>query len=122
MADTLTRNSTPPVVVANLVAAVQDDYSSTRRVENILHPRLNGAGFNVTYKPPRLRSGTLPLLFATAAQAHAALAVLAAPNTFTLAADLPAASMTFVVANGELEVRPDEDSDAWVLAVPYQEV
>lgn len=122
MADTIVRNSSPTVNMANLLQVVADGYRAGYRVEHILHPQMNGAGHNVTYKPVKLRAGRLALLFPTATAAKTAATMLATPYTFTLTADVTAASMTFVVAPGELEPVPVEGVPEWLLMVPYQEV
>jgi hypothetical protein len=122
MTDSIVRNSSPTASVANLVSVVHD-YSATRRVEHVLHPVLNSSSFTVTYRPVRLRAGRLSLLFATAAHAKAAVDLLVTGYTFTLTADVTQASMTFVVAPGDLNPQPDpEGTDAWVVEVPFQEV
>ena len=121
MVDTIVRNSSPTATIANLLAVVHS-YRASRRVEHIVHPRLNDSGYNVTYKPVRLRAGRLSLLFATAAHAKAAVDLLVTGYTFTLTADVSQASMTFVVAPGDLDPQPQEGSDKWVVEVPFQEV
>jgi hypothetical protein len=120
--DAIVRNSSPTVSMANLLAVLVD-YRAGYKVENILHPQMNGSGFTVTYRPARLRSGSLRLLFPTATAAKTAATLLVTPYTFDLAADVTSASMTFVLAPGDLDIGPaDEGVDQWALTVPYQEV
>jgi len=119
MADSIVRNSSPTVPIANLVF-VTSDYDAAVELENILHKQMNGSGFNVTYKPARLRSGTLRLLFGTAAHAWTAVPILTSSYSFTLTADVSQTSMTFVLRPGELRPRPQ--GRVWVLEVPFQEV
>ena len=121
MADTIIRNSIPAAPIASLVGVVHG-YDAGQKIENILHEQLNGSGYNVTYRPARLRAGKLSLLFATPADAAAAITVLLAPNTFTLTADLTQVSMTFVLAPGTLKPVLTEDVVPWVVEVPFQEV
>jgi hypothetical protein len=89
----------------------------------VLHPQLNGSGHTVTYRPSRLRAGTLGLIFASPAHAWAAIALLRTAYTFTLTADVTEASMTFVVAPGQLAPRhAEKGTPVWVVEVPVQEV
>lgn len=123
MTDVITRLSSPTVVIADLVTV--ERYEPEHALGNILHPKMNGSGFNVTYKPARLRGGTMVLLFADAAAAHAAAALLVTSYRFTLESDEPEADMTFVVGrpggSGSLRPRPGEGLE-WLVDVPFQEV
>ena len=121
MADSIVRNSTPTVPIAN-IRFVLNDYETALKVENILHPVLNGAGHNITWKPTRNRAGTLTVLFATAAHAWAAVALLRTSYTFTLTADVPELSMTFAVRPGDLKPRNEQTFKVWLLDVPFQDV
>jgi hypothetical protein len=119
--DTITRNSSPTVPIANLLGVVHG-WDAAREVEHILHPILNGDGYNVTYKPVRKRRGSMTLLFPTAADADAAVDLLVTAYSFTLNADEDVADMTFVLAPGRLDPRPQEGIDPWLVVVPFQEV
>jgi len=121
MVDTIVRNSTPTVPIANLRFVVQG-YDAALPVENIIHPILNAAGHNVTYRPTRNRAGTLGLLFATAAHAWAAIALLRTAYTFTLTADVAELSMTFVLRPGALQPRNEPSFKVWIVDVPFQDV
>lgn len=120
MSDTIVRNSSPTVPIANLRFVVE--YGAALDVENIVHPILNSAGHNVTFKPTRNRAGTLGLLFATAAHAWAAIALLRTAYTFTLTADVPELSMTFVLRQGALQPRNVPSFKVWIVDVPFQDV
>lgn len=122
MTDSIVRNSSPTVPIANLRFVT--GYDGGHRIENVLNPQLNGEGYNVTYRPARLRSGTLRLLFASAAHAWAAVAVLKTSHTFTLTADVSELGMTFVLRPGELKPNPGSGdvSAPWLVEVPFQEV
>lgn len=120
MTDSIVRNSSPTVPIANLLF-VDREYESGLRVEHVLHPKLHAAGYNVTYRPTRDRAGRLTLLFPSAADAHAAIALLRTEYTFTLTADVTEASMTFALAPGELRPRPSA-AEQWTVEVPYQEL
>ncbi|WP_419817000.1 hypothetical protein [Glaciibacter flavus] len=98
------------------------DYSATYDPTTILHPQLHGASFNVTYLPVRDRAGKLTLLFATSADAWAAVALLRTAYNFTWTSDVTGLSMTFVVAGGDLQPILSDTRKAWTVDVPYQEV
>jgi hypothetical protein len=121
MVDTITRNSSPTVPIADLIGVVHP-YDSGYAVENIAHGKLNSSGFNVTYRPTRLRSGRLTLLFETPTQAHTAIGLLGSAYTFTLSAEVAAATMTFFVTRGELKPEHNDEADVWTVTVPFQEV
>lgn len=124
MADVITRNSSPTVELPGLVLVTV--YDATQPLGTILHAKMNGSGFNVTYKPARLSSGTLSCVFATAADAKAAADLLATPYNFALESVESEVDMTFVAqiptGSGQLRVRPGEGADEWVVDVPFQEV
>lgn len=121
MTDTIVRNSTPGVLITNLLGVTGND--GAHEIETVLNAQMNGSGYNITYRPARLRSGTLTLLFATPAHAWAAVALLKTPYSFTLTADIPQLGMTFVLRPGRLQpALADEGIDAWTVEVPFQEV
>jgi hypothetical protein len=119
MTDTIIRNSVPTAPIASLLFVAE--YDSSLRVENVVRPVLNSTGHNVTYRPAQNRAGTLALLFATAAHAWAAVALLRTSYTFTLTADVPELSMTFVVRPGDLRPR-QAGRKVWTVEVPFQDV
>lgn len=119
MSDTIVRNSAPTVPIAGIVLI--SGYAGPRAIENILHPQLAGSGHNITYRPTRLRAGTLKVLFANHADAWAAVNTLATPYNFTLTADVGQLSMTFALRPGALEPVPDIGTN-WVLSIPFQEL
>lgn len=121
MTDTIVRNSVPTAPVADLLFV--SDYDSGLEVENLLHPTLNASGHIVVYRPARLRSGTMQLVFPTAAAAWAAVPILSGGYTYTLTADLTQLSMTFVLRPGRLRPRQGITSGrVWLLEIPFQEV
>jgi hypothetical protein len=123
MSATITRNSGPTVPIADIVDVVV--YDAPSAVENIIHSKMNGSGFNVTFRPTRLRAGRLSILFADAAGAHDAVALLGTEYTFTLNSDEDEADMTFVVGSpsgsGSLAPRPGEGPE-WIVEFPFAEV
>ena len=121
MTDAIVRNSSGSPAMANLLGVVFP-YTAPREIRNILHPVLNSSDVNVTYKPSKLRAGRLNLLFATAAHAATAVTFLDTPYTFTLTADVSQASMTFALAPGDLDPKPEPGTDKWLIEVPFQEV
>lgn len=121
MVDTITRNSSPPVDIDGLLGVVHP-YDVEYVVENIRHRKLNSSGHNVTYRPTRLRSGRIRVLFETPTDAHVAIGLLGSAYTFTLSADVPSATMSFFVTAGSLVPEHDPEADVWVVAVPFQEV
>lgn len=121
MADTITRNSSPTVDIADLLLVEGYDVDVPSR--NIVRSQMESADVTIIYRAPEARQGTLTLLFPTAAAAHAAIGVLTSAFTFTLTADETAASMTFAVTEGVL--RPELDRETrryWLVPVPFHEV
>ena len=118
MATTITTaagQTTEPVLVLS--------YETVRNVPTLTHTIIGRGDPDVTLKPAGLRSGTLQLLYATEAEATAAMLVLTVLGTLVLADDdVASVGMTFVVT-GDLYSREDEQTHrAWVVSVPYAEV
>lgn len=120
MTDSIVRNSSPSAQIANLLFV--HGYDVGLQIENILHEQLHGSGYNVVYRPARKRSGTISLLFASAAHGWAAIALLSTEYNFTLTADVPQLSMTFALRPGDLRPRHDPGYKAWSVDVPFQEL
>lgn len=99
-------------------------WETSRPVRTIVHSVLGRTDPDITLRGVGLRAGTLRLLFSTGAEATAAGAVFATPQTLTLTdTDVPAIGMAFVVAGGDLAAQLDpETRRLWTLAVPFQEV
>ncbi len=119
MSTTITATATSATVSPLLVLG----YEATRTSRNIVHDLLDG-GIGIVFTAPRLRSGTLELLFDSESAAFDALSLHEQETTFTLADDDRAAvNMTYVVGEGNLTITLDDETRfAWVVAVPYQEV
>lgn len=120
MTDSIIRNSSPAVPIANLLFVHK--YDAGVRAGVIFHDQLHGSGTNIVWRPTRKRSGTLILLFATSAQAWAAIELLSTEYTFTLTADVPELSMTFAIGDGELRPRTQPGFTAWTVDVPFRDV
>jgi hypothetical protein len=84
-----------------------------------------GGGMGVVLVPPRPRSGVLRLLYASQADAFAAVALHRQPDVFTLThTDVADAGMQYVLApSGGISLELDEDTQVlWVVAIDYQAV
>lgn len=103
---------------------VVDGYEAVRQARSIVHNIIGRPDPDVTFRPAGLRSGTLSLVFATSARAHAAASVLAVPGRFNLTdVAVPEVSMAFVVAGGEISVQLDSATrTVWTVTIPFQEV
>jgi hypothetical protein len=119
--DTITRNSLPPVALANLQFVT--GYEGAVPIETILHPQFNGSGYLVVWRPARLRTGILKLVFPNSASAWTAAGLLSTAHTYTLAADVSELSMSFVLRPGELKPYAGAPGGkVWLVDVPFQEV
>jgi hypothetical protein len=98
-------------------------WESKQATRHIFHEILNKSSHDVTMRVSALRSGTLKLLFATAAQAETARAFHAAANVFTLSSDeVTQVAMTYIV-DGSITVSLDSKSlTYWMVSIDYQEV
>lgn len=103
---------------------VVNGFTASREPGNIVHTVLGSSTPDVSLRPSALRAGTLELVFATAAAATAAEAVMALPQVLTITdPDVAEVGMDFVVAGGATEITLDDQTrSVWVLRVPFQEV
>lgn len=98
-------------------------YDPAFEVRTIVHTILGRVDPDITFRPAALRSGSLPLEFASQADVWAAVAVLRVPQVLSLSnSDIPVMDMAFVVAPGALRPELDSTRTRWTLTVPYQEV
>lgn len=106
-----------------MTPTVIDGYESTRRSSNIMHPILGSENVDVTYRPAKLRSGTLRMVFSSEADALEAEFLHANGTVFTIAStDRTAIVMSYAV-DGDITLRLDDETRAvWLLDVGYQEV
>ncbi len=98
-------------------------YEPSFEVRNIVHTIMGREDPDITFRPAGLRNGTLPLEFATEADAWDAVSVFRTPQVFALGnSDIPSMDMSFVVATGEIRPELDTTRTRWTLSVPFQEV
>jgi hypothetical protein len=117
MAHTITASngagSTTPLAVS--------EYSSSMSSRTVYHDTLDG-GLGQSWVPPRPRSGTLTLTYATEAAANAARLLHAQSPTYLWATDaLTTVPMTYGV-DGSIDLSYDAGSKVWTLTVGFQEV
>lgn len=100
-----------------------DGYGSTRNTQNLIHPILGSGTADVTLQPALARSGTLTLIAATLADAHALETIHSGTAVLTLAdTEYPALDMNYV-AFGSIDLELDDETrNAWTVTVGYQEV
>ncbi|MGP6170628.1 hypothetical protein ACTU6V_05405 [Microbacterium sp. A204] len=106
-----------------ITPTVADGYQASRTPGTIMHPILGREGDDVTFRPAALRKGTLTLVFAVEADAHAAVTVLVTPQVFILDDPDVSISMLFVVADGDIVVSLDDETRiVWIVEAPFREV
>lgn len=106
-----------------ITPTIVDGYTARREARTIVHPIVNRSAPDITLRAAGLRTGSLSCVFALEVDALAAFAVLAAPQVLTLADQDRAIGMTFVVADGDLDIALDDATrNAWVITVPFVEV
>lgn len=116
--------STITHALGTIVPTVVNGYTATRTAETVVHRIINRSEPDVTFRPAGLRTGSLRCVFATESEAKAAYGVLSDPQVFALADDdVPTVDMSFVVADGDIEISLDPDTRrVWVVTVPFVEV
>lgn len=98
-----------------------EGYNPRRESRNRIHDLLDGS-IGVSYIAPRPRSGTLRLLFLTAASANTAYALHAQETSFALSStDVPTMGMRYVL-DGSLDLKLDAELGHWWVEVGYQEL
>lgn len=98
------------------------EYEDSSEARTITHPILGREDDDVTFRPAGMRQGTFVFVFETAADAHAARAILRTGQRFEFDhSAVPDISMTFVVAGGEVGVALGRASE-WRVTVPFREV
>lgn len=104
------------------ITASMPTWDAGAEARSIVHTILGRPDPDITTRPTSLRAGTLPLQFTAEADAVAARAILAVPQSLTLSnSGVGAVSLVFVVASGTLgEVR--SEAGVWTLSVPFQEI
>jgi hypothetical protein len=117
MVDAITHSS------GTLTPTVVDGYSAERETRTIVHPLLGREDDAVTFRPSGLRKGTLPLVFASEADAAEALEVLATPQVLSfLSDDRPTLNMTFVIVSPGASLDLDAQTrNVWLVRAPFKE-
>jgi len=101
--------------------SIVEGYKARRESRNKIHDLLDGS-IGVSYIAPRPRSGTLRLLFTTAATANAALTLHAQETSFTLTStDVPSMGMRYVL-DGSLDIDLNAELGHWWVEVGFQEL
>lgn len=117
MATTITTGTT--TITPTLVTGWQASQES----RNIVHTIIGRSTPDVTLKPANMRTGTLEMLFETAADADEARIVHMEAAVFTLtSSELAEVNMAYVVAGTISSVLEDETRRLWTLSVDFQEV
>lgn len=117
MSTTITSGAT--VITPTLVTG----YETSQETRNIIHSIIGKSSPEVTLRVAMPRSGTLELLFETAAAANTARTTHATGGTFTLAStEIPQANMTYVVSGAIGIALEDETRRLWLVTVDYQEI
>lgn len=105
----------------SVTPTVIEGYRTARQSRNKIHDLLDGS-IGVSYIAPRPRSGTLRLLFLSAATATAAYNLHAQETSFTLTStDVPSIGMRYVL-DGSLDIELDARMGHWWVLVGYQEL
>ncbi|TPW75899.1 hypothetical protein [Schumannella soli] len=109
--------------VTPLTPSLVEGYVANSPARTLTHDTLSGRRVAVLL-PAAPRQGTLRLYFEAQPDAQAGRAFMLRQRVFTLADPaVPIASMRFVVADGDLTVSLDEESDTdWFIDVPFKEV
>lgn len=106
-----------------ITPTIVDGYQARREARTIVHPIVNRSNPDVTLRAAGLRVGQLRCVFAVEAAAVDAFNVFAVPQVFALTDPDRAIGMSFVVADGEIEIGLDDETrDVWVIVVPFVEV
>lgn len=109
--------------VGEITPEVVDGYEAASEARSIAHTILGRPDPDITFRPAGLRRGTLSLVFADAATAAAAYAILTIPQVFTLNDDEAAFGMVFVVTGGDVQLTLDPETRVvCIVTVPFQEV
>lgn len=117
MATTITSGST--TLTPELVLG----WESVQDSRNIVHPIIGSANPDVTLKPANLRTGTLEMLFLTAADAEEARIAHATLGVFQLVStEITYADMYYVVSGSINTTLEDVTRHLWTFSIDFQEV
>lgn len=103
---------------------IVNGFEAEREARTIVHTILGRSDPDITLRPFGLRTGTLKLVFATGAEAAAAVTALTFPQVLALSdPDVPQVAMSFVITEGSLAPKLDPQTrTVWLIDVPFQEV
>jgi hypothetical protein len=104
---------------------VIDGYTATRRANTIVHDSIDPARTNeyVTLLAAQRRSGTLVAVFDHQDKAIEALNRHALRLVFTIEnPGAHVADMTYVVADGNLQIEVAESRKTWLVSIPFREI
>lgn len=117
LANTISDGST--VITPQLILG----WEAAQDSRNVIHSIIGKAEPDVTLKPANLRTGTLQLLFLTAAEATSARVMLIQALPFLIESDETFLdNFHFVVSGAVSSVLEDETRKLWTLSVDFQEV
>lgn len=117
MANTITDGTT--VITPELILG----WDATQETRNVIHTIIGKAAPDVTLKTAGLRTGTLELLFLTAADAITARTMLTQALPFLIESDEAFLdNFRFVVAGAISSVLEDTTRSLWTLSIDFQEV
>lgn len=117
MANTITDGTT--VVTPQLILG----WEAAQETRNVIHSVIGKAAPDVTLKPAGLRTGTLELLFLTAADALTARTMLTQALPFLIESDEAFLdNFRFVVSGSISSVLEDTTRSLWTISVDFQEV
>jgi hypothetical protein len=107
----------------SIVARSLSEYRASHPAGTIPHPISNSADLDYTFRPFDRRTGSFALVFATAPEADAAVAVLTTPQVLTLeSVARPGVNMAFIIAEGSaVDLEPGAAGETLV-RVGFQEV
>lgn len=111
-------------LAGTIVPELIDGYTASREARTIVHDIINRSNPDVTLRAPGLRRGSFRCLFPVQGDAIAAYGTLGTPQVFTITdPEVPAVGMSFVVAEGDLDIELDDETRAaWWVIVPFVEV
>lgn len=108
----------------SITPEVVDGYTASREARTVVHPILNRSDPDITLRATGLRTGSLSCVFKDQASAITAYGILSVAQVLTLTdPEVPAVDMSFVVAEGDLEIALDDETrEVWIVTVPFVEV
>ncbi|WP_449408366.1 hypothetical protein [Microbacterium maritypicum] len=104
------------------ITGSMQEWDANAEARSIVHTILGRADPDITLRPTGLRRGEFTLVFPSGAEAAAARAVLAVPQSLSLSnSGVDEVAMQFVVAGGDLG-HSLSSGGVWSLRIPFQEI